>query len=176
MTGFCRTHPRPTRRFCEDNGYWLPDYALFMALKDAHGGRSWTEWEPAAAHPGAPPPCAARASNMPESHRLLAARCSTCSLASGEALKGYANAAAGHRIIGDLPIYVAADSADVWSAPVLFQLDENCEPTEVAGCPPDGFSADGQLWGNPLYRWDAMKADGYRWWLRRLWATRRSMM
>ena len=82
-------------------------------------------------------------------------------------LKAYANAR-GVEIIGDLPIYVAADSVDVWSSPQEFQLDENLLPIEVAGCPPDGFSATGQLWGNPLFDWDAMAATGYRWWVRRI--------
>ena len=82
-------------------------------------------------------------------------------------LKAYANAQ-GIEIIGDLPIYVAEDSVDVWSCPQEFQLDENLVPTEVAGCPPDGFSATGQLWGNPLFDWDAMAANGYAWWVRRI--------
>ena len=72
------------------------------------------------------------------------------------------------RVIGDLPIYVAMDSADVWADPASFQLDERCVPTEVSGVPPDYFSADGQLWGNPLYRWDRMQADGFGWWIRRI--------
>ena len=82
-----------------------------------------------------------------------------------KALKKYANDN-GISIIGDLPIYVAGDSADVWASPDQFVLDENCKPTEVAGCPPDAFTADGQLWGNPLYNWDKMREDGYAWWCR----------
>lgn len=82
-------------------------------------------------------------------------------------LKAYANQQ-GVRIIGDIPIYVAYDSADVWAHPELFQFDENCMPTAVAGCPPDGFAADGQLWGNPLYRWDYHRQTGYSWWMQRL--------
>ena len=82
-------------------------------------------------------------------------------------LKAYANEN-GIFLIGDLPIYVALDSSDVWSRPSQFQLDKNLVPTEVAGCPPDGFSADGQLWGNPLFDWDAMKKDGYSWWIKRI--------
>ena len=84
-----------------------------------------------------------------------------------EALRSYAHAA-GVSIIGDVPIYVPYDSADVWSNPELFFLDENLTPVEVAGCPPDSFNEDGQLWGNPLYRWQAHKKDGYSWWLQRL--------
>ena len=74
----------------------------------------------------------------------------------------------GIKIIGDIPIYVAADSADVWSSPEQFALDENSNPVEVAGCPPDAFSADGQLWGNPVYNWEYMKNDNYSWWKKRL--------
>lgn len=79
------------------------------------------------------------------------------------ALKKYANEK-GIQIIGDIPIYVAADSSDVWSNPSQFMLDENYKPIEVAGCPPDGFSADGQLWGNPVYNWEYMKQTDYAWW------------
>ena len=93
--------------------------------------------------------------------------CSISSTPRWKELKAYANAR-GVEIIGDLPIYVAADSVDVWSSPQEFQLDENLLPIEVAGCPPDGFSATGQLWGNPLFDWDAMAATGYRWWVRRI--------
>ena len=75
---------------------------------------------------------------------------------------------AGISIIGDIPIYVAEDSADVWANPEQFQMDEELRPTKVAGCPPDGFSATGQLWGNPLFDWERMRADGYRWWIRRI--------
>lgn len=82
-------------------------------------------------------------------------------------LKEYANQK-GIQIIGDIPIYVAYDSADVWSHPELFQLDESGQPTAVAGCPPDGFSATGQLWGNPLYRWDYHKETGFSWWVNRI--------
>ena len=84
-----------------------------------------------------------------------------------EKLKGYANSQ-GIRIIGDIPIYVAMDSADTWANPQLFQLDQDNKPLAVAGCPPDGFSATGQLWGNPLYRWDYHRQQGYAWWIRRL--------
>ena len=82
-------------------------------------------------------------------------------------LKGYANKK-GIRIIGDIPIYVSADSSDAWANPELFQFDENCNPTAVAGCPPDAFSKTGQLWGNPLYNWEYHKKTGYAWWMKRL--------
>ena len=151
--------------FCADNAFWLPDYALFMALKDAHGGRAWTEWEaplrrrdPAA---------------LEQAHQTYAEDVDFWQAVQylffrqWNALKRYANEH-GIRIIGDMPIYVALDSVDVWNSPESFQLDENLCPIEVAGCPPDGFSATGQLWGNPLYDWDAMAKDGYRWWVRRI--------
>ena len=144
---------------------WLEDYALFMALKNKYGGISWLEWpeevrlrEPAALK-------AAREELAGEidfwkwvQHLFYA---------QWWDLKGYANGK-GISILGDLPIYVALDSADVWAAPDQFQLDEAGRPTEVAGCPPDGFTADGQLWGNPLFDWEKMAEDGYSWWLKRI--------
>ena len=165
---FAQNPPEDYRRFCEENGHWLPDYALFMALKDAHGGRPWNEWEQPlkTREPGAI--AAAREQYAGEiGFQMMLQYLFT---RQWRALKGYANER-GIRIIGDIPIYVPRDSADVWSAPEQFLLDENYEPIDVAGCPPDGFSADGQLWGNPLYRWDAMKADGYRWWIDRFRAS-----
>ena len=165
---FAQNPPEDYRRFCEENGHWLPDYALFMALKDAHGGRPWNEWEQPlkTREPGAI--AAAREQYAGEiGFQMMLQYLFT---RQWRALKGYANER-GIRIIGDIPIYVPRDSADVWSAPEQFLLDENYEPIEVAGGPPDGFSADGQLWGNPLYRWDAMKADGYRWWIDRFRAS-----
>ena len=153
------------RKFVKENAFWLPDYALFMALKDAHGGACWLEWEE---------PLRRR-----EPEALKAAREQYADdvafwqvvqylfYAQWNALKGYANRMK-IDIIGDLPIYVALDSVDVWSCPQEFQLDENLLPTEVAGCPPDGFSATGQLWGNPLFDWDAMAKTGYAWWVRRI--------
>ena len=151
--------------FCEENAFWLPDYALFMALKDEHGGHAWTEWEPElrrrdpAALEAARARCAGAIGFWQAVQYLF--------FAQWRALKQYANDR-GVLIIGDLPIYVSADSVDVWSAPEAFQLGADLLPTEVAGCPPDGFSATGQLWGNPLYNWDAMAQDGYAWWVRRI--------
>ena len=151
--------------FCRENAFWLPDYALFMALKDAHQGAAWSEWEPELIHRD--PEALAQA-------RLLHAReidfwqaVQYLFFRQWKELKAYANRS-GIEIIGDLPIYVAADSVDVWGCPEEFQLDENLVPTEVAGCPPDGFSATGQLWGNPLYNWEEMKKNGYAWWIRRI--------
>ena len=144
---------------------WLEDYALFMALKDQNGGASWFTWDgdirlrrPAAL-------AAARKELADEVEFWKAVQ--FLFYRQWNALKAFANGK-GVRIIGDLPIYVSGDSADVWANPDQFQLDENGIPTEVAGCPPDGFSADGQLWGNPLFDWERMKEDGYAWWLRRI--------
>ena len=151
--------------FCREQGEWLEDYALFMALKDRHDGAAWFRWprelrlrEPAA---------------MEAARRELAGEIDFWKavqylfFSQWRDFKGYVNRL-GLSIIGDLPIYVALDSADVWANPEQFQLDGEGLPTEVAGCPPDGFSADGQLWGNPLFDWERMKEEGYAWWLRRI--------
>lgn len=151
--------------FCESNAFWLPDYALFMALKDQHDGAAWSTWEPAlrrrepAALNDARIACAEDIRFWQAVQYLFTHQ--------WQSLKAYANQKK-VSIIGDLPIYVALDSVDVWANPKEFQLDENLCPTEVAGCPPDGFSATGQLWGNPLFDWDAMAADGFSWWIRRI--------
>ena len=151
--------------FLAENGTWIRDYALFMALKDHSGGRPWWEWEG---------PLRRR-----ENSALTKARgelAEDIAFHQGlqylffhqwRALKEYVNSQ-GVRFIGDLPIYVALDSADVWSKPYLFQLDAELRPVEVSGCPPDGFTADGQLWGNPLFDWDRMEKDNYGWWVERI--------
>jgi 4-alpha-glucanotransferase len=152
--------------FQAQNSQWLPDYALFMALKRHFGMVAWTQWPDEAIRGHQP-------SAVDQYRRALAQDVNLFTyiqylfFQQWDALRDYA-----HQkdvgIIGDLPIYVAMDSADVWADPTSFQLDETGTPSEVAGVPPDYFSADGQLWGNPLYRWDAMKADGYRWWIQRI--------
>jgi 4-alpha-glucanotransferase/glycosidase len=144
--------------FLAENALWLDNYALYAALKDHFGGRPWTEWEEGAAERWR-----GRLAEEIERHR----RQQYTFFAQWRALKDYANSK-GIKIIGDLPIFVAADSADVWANPHLFRLDETGRPLAVAGVPPDYFSATGQLWGNPLYDWDAMAADDYRWWRERL--------
>ena len=163
--GFLKHKPADYRRFCSAQKAWLPDYALFMALKDAHEGKPWYEWEPELA--------------MREKKALSAAKenCADdigfysfvqyCFFSQWNAVKKYAKKA-GIRIIGDIPIYAAYDSAEVWAKPELFQLDAEKKPVAVAGCPPDVFSVTGQLWGNPLWDWEAMAKNGYRWWLDRL--------
>ncbi len=151
--------------FCRENSSWLADFALFMALKDLFGGKPWYQWEDSLKF--------RQSDALWEIRHKLADEIRFFSFVQflfqqqWSALRSYAHEA-GIRIIGDVPIYVPYDSADVWTAPELFQLDETLVPTHVAGCPPDAFSADGQLWGNPLYRWDVLAADGYSWWMRRL--------
>lgn len=151
--------------FCLEQAGWLDDYALFMAIKEVNGGGSWTGWadalrkrEPVA---------------LESEHRRLADAVKRFKFyqfifyRQWFALREYAHQHA-IRIIGDIPIFVAMDSADVWAHPDLFFLDEAGNPTVVAGVPPDYFSQTGQLWGNPLYRWDVHKYTGYTWWLSRL--------
>ena len=156
--------PPEFEAFCGESD-WLEDYALFMALKDKQAGNPWFTW-PEEIRLRRPKALAAAKEELAEQVAFWKA-VQFLFFRQWSALKSYANGK-GVSIIGDLPIYVSADSADVWANPDQFQLDENGLPTEVAGCPPDGFSADGQLWGNPLFRWDVMKEDGYQWWLRRI--------
>ncbi len=156
--------PREYKMFCKTST-WLDDYALFMALKDKHGGASWFTWEQGIRLRRKSALAAAKKELADEVDFWKAVQ--FLFIRQWNAFKAYANGL-GISIIGDVPIYVSGDSADVWANPDQFQLDENGLPTEVAGCPPDGFSADGQLWGNPLFNWDRMKQDGYQWWLRRI--------
>ncbi len=151
--------------FCREHAYWLEDYALYMAIKEKNGSASWFEWpeQERLRHPDALERARKEQKNALDFWKAV----QFLFFRQWDALKRYANHK-GITIIGDLPIYVAADSADVWADPKQFQLDENGYPTEVAGCPPDDFSEDGQLWGNPLFDWEYMKRDGYRWWLRRI--------
>lgn len=159
--GFHRLEPA-VRAFAEQNP-WAADYALYMVLKEKNGGAPWQEW--------------------PKEHRDFKTAFANASAYQSDAdyylfeqylfaqqyaaVKEYAEKI-GVAIIGDIPIYVAVDSVDVWKAPSLFCLDDDYMPREVAGVPPDAFSADGQLWGNPVYDWAAHKAEGYAWWLSRL--------
>ncbi len=130
----------------------MGDAARFLALREANGGALWSEWTV----------------DTPDGGELFFWQFVQYEFfTQWMALKGYANGK-GVKIIGDIPIYVAHDSADVWASPEQFLLDENMQPTCVAGCPPDYFSEDGQLWGNPIYDWKKMKADGFSWWERRI--------
>ena len=153
--------------FCATNSHWLADFALFMALKDYFGGKPWFQWDHALKFrdPDALWNIRQQLSDEIRFYSFVQYLFHT----QWNALRNYAHQN-GVRIIGDVPIYVPLDSVEVWSSPELFQLDETLTPTTVAGCPPDAFTADGQLWGNPLYRWDEMKKNGYRWWIQRLGA------
>ena len=152
-------------RFCNENSDWLPDFTLYMALKDEKGGAPWYEWEKELKFRD-PKALETARLNLREQIRFYSF-VQYLFYTQWNALRDYAHEN-GISIIGDVPIYVPLDSVDVWSNPVLFQLDETLTPTGVAGCPPDAFAEDGQLWGNPLYHWEEMKKDGYRWWVRRL--------
>ena len=154
-------------RFVAENADWLENYALFMSLKEKNQGSPWYEWSISLMKriPGILDSTYEEMRHSVQFHYFLQYQF----FRQWKALRSYANRR-GIKIIGDVPIYVPLDSADVWSAPELFQLDGNCRPTAVAGCPPDSFTADGQLWGNPLYRWDKMKETGFAWWIRRLTA------
>ena len=151
--------------FCEQNKWWLDDFALFMAVKDRFEGKPWIEWAE---------DIRLRWQNAMDYYRrelyfeveyykYLQFKFDQ----QWRALKAYANEK-GIRIIGDIPIYVPLDSADVWSHPENFQLTRTRRPRVVAGCPPDGFNANGQYWGNPIYDWAHMEQDGFSWWMRRL--------
>lgn len=151
--------------FMRENEAWLPDYALYMAIKDSLSGRSFSQWEE---------DIRTRRKEALASYReklkeeiLFYEFQQYLFKKQWMKLKKYANDK-GILIIGDIPIYVAFDSADTWANPELFQLDEKGFPTAVAGCPPDAFSATGQLWGNPLYRWEYHKETGYDWWMKRI--------
>jgi 4-alpha-glucanotransferase len=167
-----RSDPGPSRaeydRFDSEEASWLEDFALFMAIKEAHGGGAWDGW---------PEPLRKR-----EARTLEKARANLADAIARykfyqylfskqwSALRSHANEH-GIKIIGDIPIFVAYDSADAWANPDLFYLDEVGRPTVVAGVPPDGFSSDGQLWGNPLYNWEKHRDSRFTWWLARFRAT-----
>jgi 4-alpha-glucanotransferase len=153
------------REFCQAEAWWLEDYALFMALKDAFDSQAWNQWpeELRLRRPEALDQARSRHAPALHAHRFM----QWVFDRQWKALREYANQR-GIRILGDLPIFVAMDSADVWTQTDLFHFDARNQPTVVAGVPPDYFSATGQLWGNPLYRWDRMAQTGYRWWIDRL--------
>ncbi|MGL4912703.1 MAG: 4-alpha-glucanotransferase [Romboutsia sp.] len=151
--------------YCDKNRWWLDDYALYMAIKDYFDGNSWIEWD--------------NDIKLREEDAMCKYKEKLCDevifykylqyLFSNQwnRLKSYANRN-GISIVGDIPIYVSMDSADTWSNPALFQLDRNCNPISVAGCPPDSFSKTGQLWGNPLYYWNYHRDTDYEWWIKRI--------
>ena len=154
--------------FCAENAGWLDDYALFMAIKETYDGGAWDLW---------PKTLRLReAAAIKEARRTLAGLVVRFSFYQFLFFRQWKNVheyahEKGVQIIGDIPIFVAFDSSDVWAHPDLFYLDKNGNPTVVAGVPPDYFSPTGQLWGNPLYKWEVHKASGYAWWLDRIRAT-----
>lgn len=154
--------------FCAENAAWLDDYALFMALKDAHDGTAWNGWAMPLRSRDARALAAARTEHATRIHAYRFIQ--WLFFRQWRALKEYANQRE-IRIVGDIPIYVALDSADAWSHPEQFFFDEEYQPTVVAGVPPDYFSATGQLWGNPIYRWAQMAANGFPWWIARIRAS-----
>lgn len=162
---FVKEEPEDFSDFCAGEAEWLEDYALFMALKDANGGRAWFEWEKDLKT--RKPEALEHARNTYAEDIRFYKMLQYLFFKQWWSLKAYVNEK-GIEIIGDVPIYVAGDSADVWANPAEFYLDQNLDPIDVAGCPPDAFSADGQLWGNPLFRWDVMKDNGYAWWIKRV--------
>jgi 4-alpha-glucanotransferase len=153
------------RRFCSQNGTWLDDFALFSAIKSSLGGISWSRWTEAIKD---------RRSDELQKMKdplhdeiVLQKFLQYIFFKQWNSLRGYCNRK-GIQIIGDVPIYVNHDSADVWTRPDIFKLDAEKNPTTVAGVPPDYFSKTGQLWGNPIYRWDVLQKERYAWWIRRL--------
>lgn len=161
---FMRTPRAGFEGFVKKNG-WVNDYGLFMALKFANGGKAWYEWEDGLR--------LCKSASIKEAKEKYRDEIIFWQFLQYEyfkqwrKLKKYANKK-GIKIIGDIPIYVALDSVEVWRSPKYFLLDKNKTPIDVAGCPPDYFSPLGQLWGNPLYRWDVMERDGFKWWIKRI--------
>ena len=153
------------QKFITDNAYWLDDYAMYMAVKNAFGGVCFMEWDEDIRLRKA----AALRKYRKKLSDEIAFYCFQQYLFAKQwkELKTYANKK-GIEIVGDIPIYVAFDSADTWANPKLFQLDREGRPIGVAGCPPDCFSETGQLWGNPLYDWKYHKKTGYEWWMQRI--------
>jgi 4-alpha-glucanotransferase len=150
--------------FCETKANWLDDYALFMALKEAHDGASWYSWQPGYAK--RKPDSIASARSELEELIFYQKFVQFQFFHQWSQLKTYANKR-GIEIIGDIPIYVAHDSADVWANPEIFCLDEAGNTKLMAGVPPDYFSATGQLWGNPVYNWEELEKQDMRWWIKR---------
>jgi 4-alpha-glucanotransferase len=159
-------HPVRDRfdRFCNTHAGWLDDFALFMAVKDAHDQAPWPMWDPEIARrtPAALAQWSARCAREVQQHKLT----QFLFFEQWQRVREACHARS-IEILGDLPIFVAHDSADVWARPELFRLDEDGQPTVLSGVPPDYFSATGQLWGNPHYRWDVLQRTGYAWWVER---------
>ncbi len=154
------------QKFCEDNIRWINNYALFMACKRHFGMKSWTEWEDEDIRLHKPEAVAEYTEKLSDDIEFFT-YIQFLFYKQWNKLKKYINDLE-IKIIGDIPIYVALDSSDVWSEPEMFRLNSDNLPVEVAGVPPDYFSEDGQLWGNPLYNYDKMRENGFEWWIRRI--------
>ena len=151
--------------FCKKEKDWLEDYCMFMALKEENGGKAWNEWDL--------PYRNRERSALAVAEEVIGETVDFFRFQQYEFMKQWKKvheyaASKGIRIIGDIPIYVAFDSADTWAHPEMFEFDEDNVPLKVAGCPPDAFSATGQLWGNPIYNWAYLKKHCYHWWVRRI--------
>jgi 4-alpha-glucanotransferase len=167
-TAFERSNIEKNKEFQEfinDNSYWLEDYALYMSVKNHFSSRSWSQWDDdiRMREPSAMERYKAKYENEIAFYQFQ----QFMFIQQWSKLKDFANKC-GIKIIGDIPIYVAFDSADAWANPELFRFDENMHPIAVAGCPPDAFSPTGQLWGNPLYDWEYHKKTSYSWWIQRI--------
>ena len=158
---------RALNAFIKKNASWLEDFALYMALKETHGYAPWFQWEKKLKFRD--PETLEEQKQLLEEPMRFYCFVQYMFYRQWNALRKKAREY-GIELIGDVPIYVPYDSVEVWKDPQLFRLDETLTPTDVAGCPPDAFTADGQLWGNPLYRWDVMKENGFQWWINRLGA------
>ncbi len=153
------------KEYCEINKWWLHDYALYMSIKDSFGSKSWIEWDDDIR--SRKEEAISKYEEKLKDDIIFYKYQQYLFTKQWSKLKAYANKK-GISIIGDIPIYVALDSSDTWANPELFQLDKDCMPTAVAGCPPDSFSKTGQLWGNPLYYWEYHKHTDYEWWIKRI--------
>lgn len=160
-----KEEPEEYEAFIKKESFWLKDYALYIAIKEKEGGKSWLEWEK--------PYRNRDAKALAEAEKELSEQIDFVYFQQyafylqWEKLRKHANEK-NVKIIGDLPFYVALDSADTWSHPEVFLMDKDLTPTVVAGCPPDAFSRTGQLWGNPIYDWEALKKTDYSWWVKRM--------
>ncbi|MGN1249161.1 MAG: 4-alpha-glucanotransferase, partial [Candidatus Spyradocola sp.] len=152
--------------FVKKNSAWVENYALYMAVKKQFGNRAWSEWEDEGIRLHQPEAVAKYRKELDDEVRFYEFL-QYLFYKQWDKFRGYVNSL-GIKLFGDIPIYVAMDSADTWANPEVFWLDEERRPVRVAGCPPDYFSATGQLWGNPLYNWEYLKSTGYKWWIDRI--------
>ncbi len=158
-------HDKNFEEFCAAHAYWLDGYAMFLSIKEQHGGKSWVDWPDELKW--RKPQALGRWAEQYRRNILKHKFVQYLFFSQWQRLHTFCKKL-GISLVGDMPIYVTHDSADVWSAPELFRLDDKGLPVTVAGVPPDYFSATGQRWGNPVYRWDVMRKDGFAWWIKRL--------